>query len=230
MASIHKNLKGKTFKKPDGIVTAAVCKDSGLIATDLCKKDPRGSRVYTEYFVKGTVPSKTCHCHVEADVCKDTNKIANEYCKNIEKKVFITRATDKKNWKSTGDAKYMLTEDICDKHKLDANAPVITLSGASTITLTVGATYTEFGAKATDDIDGDISNKIITSGTVNTATAGTYTITYTVSDSSGNTATATRTIVVKTATPSTPSHPTEPTKPENTVPSNPTEPVTNTMT
>lgn len=230
MASIHKNLKGKTFKKPDGIVTAAVCKDSGLIATDLCKKDPRGSRVYTEYFAKGTVPSKTCHCHVEADVCKDTNKIANEYCKNIEKKVFITRATDKKNWKSTGDAKYMLTEDICDKHKLDANAPVITLSGASTITLTVGATYTEFGAKATDDIDGDISNKIITSGTVNTATAGTYTITYTVSDSSGNTATATRTIIVKTATPSTPSHPTEPTKPENTVPSNPTEPVTNTMT
>ena len=227
MASIHKDFKASTFKKPDDIISVAVCKDSGLRATELCKKDQRGSRVYTEYFVKGTAPSKTCSCHVEAEVCKVSSKTAGEFCTEKESKVFITRATDGKSWKKTGDAKYMLTEEKCDVCKADTTLPVITLNGNSTLTLKVGETYTELGAKATDNKDGDITSKILTAGTVNTAVAGTYTITYTVSDTSGNTATATRTVnVVKptTTTPSTPSTGTNTT----TNSTNTTKPTTNT--
>ncbi len=79
----------------------------------------------------------------------------------------------------------------------DTTAPVITLNGASTINLEVGNTYNELGATATDNIDGDISGDIATTGTVNTNSAGTYTRYYNVSDAAGNAATqVTRTVIV----------------------------------
>lgn len=197
MTAIHKDLKSASFTKPDNIISVVVCKDSGLRATDLCKNDPRGSRAYTEYFAKGTAPTKTCDCHVEAEVCTVSNKVSGEFCLNREKKIFITRETEKKVWEKAGDAKYMLPDEICDVCKADTTAPVISIIGGNTLTLTVGDTYTETGATATDNIDGNISSKIITTGTVNPNVAGTYTITYTVSDAAGNIGTATRTVVVK---------------------------------
>ena len=71
----------------------------------------------------------------------------------------------------------------------DGTAPVITLNGASTTNLTVGDTYTEQGATATDNVDGNLTSSIITTGTVNTNLAGTYTVNYNVSDAAGNAAT-----------------------------------------
>ena len=71
----------------------------------------------------------------------------------------------------------------------DTTPPIITLNGESTIELTVGDVYSEDGATAEDDIDGDITDNIIVSGDmVDTATAGIYTITYDVSDDAGNSA------------------------------------------
>ena len=71
----------------------------------------------------------------------------------------------------------------------DTTPPVITLIGSSTINLNVGDTYTEQGASATDNVDGDISANIVIGGdTVNTNVAGTYVVTYNVSDAAGNAA------------------------------------------
>lgn len=53
------------------------------------------------------------------------------------------------------------------------------------------------GATAKDDRDGDLTSKIETTGKVDTKKAGTYKITYTVKDSAGNVATASRTVIVK---------------------------------
>ena len=79
----------------------------------------------------------------------------------------------------------------------DTIAPVITLNGASTINLEVGDTYSELGATATDNIDGNLTSSIVITGTVNTNSAGTYTKYYNVSDAAGNVATQrTRTVVV----------------------------------
>ncbi|WP_299098055.1 immunoglobulin-like domain-containing protein [uncultured Winogradskyella sp.] len=79
----------------------------------------------------------------------------------------------------------------------DTTAPVITLTGASTINLEVGDTYSELGATATDNIDGNLTSSIVITGTVNTNSAGTYTKYYNVSDAAGNAATQrTRTIIV----------------------------------
>ena len=80
----------------------------------------------------------------------------------------------------------------------DTTAPVITLVGDAVVDLSVGDTYSESGATATDNIDGDISANIVIGGdTVDTNSAGQYIVTYNVSDAAGNTATeVTRTVNV----------------------------------
>ncbi|MBT8246026.1 MAG: DUF5011 domain-containing protein [Winogradskyella sp.] len=78
----------------------------------------------------------------------------------------------------------------------DTEAPVITLNGSSAITLDLGDTYTEQGATATDNVDGDLTSSIVTTGTVNINVAGTYVVIYSVSDAAGNNASATRTVTV----------------------------------
>jgi hypothetical protein len=77
----------------------------------------------------------------------------------------------------------------------DGVGPVISIIGDNPLNLNVADTYTELGATAIDLIDG---NRTVTpSGTVNTAVANTYTITYNASDVAGNAATpVTRTVVV----------------------------------
>jgi len=83
----------------------------------------------------------------------------------------------------------------------DITAPVITLIGSSKINLTVGATFSDPGATASDNVDGNITSSITTSGTVNAGTAGTYTISYSVSDAAGNTASVVqRTVTIIAAT------------------------------
>ncbi|MFI1770438.1 immunoglobulin-like domain-containing protein, partial [Thalassobellus citreus] len=78
----------------------------------------------------------------------------------------------------------------------DTTAPIITLIGSSTVNINIGGTYSEEGATASDNVDGDISSNIIIGGDlVNTNSVGTYIITYNVTDSSGNTATEVTRIV-----------------------------------
>lgn len=85
----------------------------------------------------------------------------------------------------------------------DVGAPVITLIGSATINIAIGGTFTDPGATATDDEDGDITANIVVGGdTVDVNTAGTYIITYNVSDAAGNAATQrTRTVIVNEADP-----------------------------
>lgn len=84
----------------------------------------------------------------------------------------------------------------------DSTAPVITLTGSSTVTLERGATYTDLGATSSEGqaVTND-SATAINDGT-NNFTVGTYTINYTTTDAVGNTGTKTRTVnVVDTVAP-----------------------------
>ncbi|WP_299189114.1 DUF5011 domain-containing protein [uncultured Aquimarina sp.] len=76
------------------------------------------------------------------------------------------------------------------------NPPVITLVGDNPLEISFGEVFSDPGATASDDIDGNITDQIQTSGTVDVNTLGGYTITYTVSDSSGNTTEVMRTVNV----------------------------------
>ncbi len=82
---------------------------------------------------------------------------------------------------SKGDGIYTTT--ACNYND---SPPVISLSGNRIISLNVGDDYIEPGFAAMDDIDGDITDKVIVTGEVDTQTAGTYTLFYSVTDSSGN--------------------------------------------
>lgn len=79
----------------------------------------------------------------------------------------------------------------------DTTAPVIELRGDAHSYAYLGTDWKDAGVTATDDVDGDVTSAVTASGTVDTSTAGDYTITYTVTDQAGNTATAERTVTVK---------------------------------
>lgn len=82
----------------------------------------------------------------------------------------------------------------------DTTKPVITLVGDSTVRIAVGNTYSDAGATAEDDVDGTITGSILVTNPVDTNEPGTYTVTYNVSDASGNAADAvTRTVTVAPA-------------------------------
>src|SRR5207249_9406554 len=85
----------------------------------------------------------------------------------------------------------------------DTTPPVITLRGSTSVSVEIGSTYTDAGATASDNVDGNITSKIVTFNPVNTSLVGTYTVTYNVSDTAGNAATqVTRTVnVVHTGAP-----------------------------
>ena len=78
----------------------------------------------------------------------------------------------------------------------DTTAPIITLIGENAITLEVGTSYNDAGATALDNNDGDLSANIIVTGTVDTSTVGMYTITYSATNASENTGSATRTVII----------------------------------
>ena len=79
---------------------------------------------------------------------------------------------------------------------IDTTAPEITLVGNEIETIEVGATYTEQGATATDNYDTTLT-VVVGGDTVDTAIVGNYSVTYNVSDVSGNAATeVTRTVTV----------------------------------
>jgi hypothetical protein len=84
----------------------------------------------------------------------------------------------------------------------DGTPPELALNGAPELTVECGGTYYEYGATATDDVDGDISGLVTIDGAVNTAVPGQYTLTYRVMDSAGNEAVpVTRTVTVEDTTP-----------------------------
>ncbi len=93
-----------------------------------------------------------------------------------------------------------VVNEIYERINSDNESPQITLNGETEITLIKGQVYTEQGATATDNIDGDITGRIIVKGEVDTSVVGTYELTYKVSDLKGNTAQTTRTIKVEQPT------------------------------
>lgn len=126
MNKIHVGLESKYFEKTGNITTALVCSKSGLLATDLCKEV---GTAYSEEFVKGTTPTKSCETHVKERVCiqeDGTLKRATEFCPNAEERIFITRPNSDTDtsWKSAGDAGEMLPQETCTVHtQLEVPSP-----------------------------------------------------------------------------------------------------------
>ncbi|MCI4429827.1 MAG: DUF5011 domain-containing protein, partial [Burkholderiales bacterium] len=77
----------------------------------------------------------------------------------------------------------------------DTTPPVITLNGSASMTVTIGSSFSDPGATATDNIDGNVSVNV--TGSVNLSVVGIYTLQYNARDLAGNDATTvTRTVNV----------------------------------
>lgn len=109
-----KDLPVKDIEPPSGITSAAVDRVSGLLPSELSYKDPRGSQVYTEIFIDGTVPTATDNIHVEVAINKLTGKIASQFTPSflIEKRVYIRR--DYTPSVELADQAYVLPKEIDD--------------------------------------------------------------------------------------------------------------------
>ncbi|MBQ8207330.1 MAG: transglycosylase domain-containing protein [Clostridia bacterium] len=70
----------KEFETPGTVIKATYCKDSGMLMTDACRADPRGSRAETGYFAVGTQPNSYCTTHVLVDYCTDSGAVASACC------------------------------------------------------------------------------------------------------------------------------------------------------
>jgi len=89
--AISKGQTVKQFEKPASVITASVCRISGLVATDACRNDPRGDQTITDIFAVGSVPTKTCDIHKSVSICAQTGLLATAYCPVKVTKSFITR-------------------------------------------------------------------------------------------------------------------------------------------
>lgn len=93
---MNKMIEGKEdtgYPMPADIVEEEVSKTDGLLATELTKRDPRGSQAYTEYFKAGTEPTTQSTAHVELGVDSRNNLLAprNFPLYLTERKVFVNR-------------------------------------------------------------------------------------------------------------------------------------------
>ena len=160
----------------DGRSAYEICAESGLLATEYCPE------TLTRYYGGSGLPKEQLNLWKTNGQSGGKSSAPSKRC-NIH-----SSATESKQEEKT-------------KPTQDSSRPKIELAGGSTITLNVGESYSEPGFTATDDQDGDITSKVKVSGTVNTSKAGTYTITYSVSDSAGNKGTAKRTVKVVGSSP-----------------------------
>lgn len=75
----------------------------------------------------------------------------------------------------------------------DTTGPAITLIGSASNEVAFASVFRDSGAEATDDTDGVVA--VDRSGSVDTSVSGTYTLTHTASDTSGNTSSVDRSVV-----------------------------------
>lgn len=119
---------------------------------------------------------------------------------DITKKVKIEEHVDTSKLGSY-DVKYTVLDTSGNKAEairivrvVDLTKPVLTLKGDSVIKLKLNQKYIEPGYSAKDNVDGDLTNKVTISGSVNSYVIGVYILKYTVKDSMDNVSTKTRTV------------------------------------
>jgi len=155
---------------------------------------PSGLSVELNYFpATATTPSNW------SGVITGTAEIGTQGSYNIELAVSNAVPADGVNIGDPGTTSSTISFDLIVyelQSNTDTTPPVITLNGSSTIQLNVGDSWSDPGATATDETDGDLTNSITVSGTVDTSTVGTYTLIYSVADAASNSASTTRVVIV----------------------------------
>ena len=122
-------------------------------------------------------------------------QVRDNYDGDISDKLVI-EASDKKVTYSIKDSSGNKSKVVRDIVYQDNINPVINLNGDRFNYVFLNEGYVDSGAVASDNCDGDISKNIVVNGAVNTNVVGSYEVTYSVKDSTGNTSSISRTVRV----------------------------------
>ena len=125
----------------------------------------------------------------------------DNYDGNITDKVSIKKE-DNKIVYTVSDSSNNSTEVIRKINYSDQNKPTISLKGKSNISVTLNSSFKDPGFTASDNCDGNITDKVSVEGNVDTKNVGKYKITYTVTDKAGNKTIQTRNVNVYKPEPS----------------------------
>ena len=124
---------------------------------------------------------------VTKDVKVDNSTYNNEIGKYEIKFIYVNNSKE-----------YTVTKKIEIK---DNEEPTITLKNGENIMVVVGSEYAEYGYEAYDSYDGDLTDKVTVTGSVDPKKEGVYTLKYQVKDSSGNKKMVKRVITVTSKSP-----------------------------
>ncbi len=117
MKTIHTGLEAKTFVKPDDVVQATVCHDSGLLPSDGC------TNLVTDWFIKSKVPTERCgteNLDKEYAICEESGLLAIEgVCPNVV-------------YKKASDGETIPTES-CNIHKKPEETPTPTVTPSPSV-------------------------------------------------------------------------------------------------
>lgn len=176
------NSKGKQKKEVTRIVKVRDNEKPTLVLK-------KGSPVKVQYGDKYNEPGYTAKDNYDGDLTSQVKVSGIVDTKKLGKYKLYYTVTDSSDNKIS---KIRIVKVV------DEVSPVIKLNGNEKVIVPVGKEYSEQGFTATDNYDGDVTDKVKKSGYVNSTVAGIYVITYSVSDSFGNSTSVTRTVQVGT--------------------------------
>jgi len=140
-----------------------------------------------------TVDSETINICPNDEIPEIKYQANDEYDGDITNKVVVNYGEDKISLQVFDNSLNETNKEVIID-RIDKTNPEISLKGNSTIYLSVGSSYQESGYIANDNCDGDLTDKVIVSGSVGN-NIGDYTITYSVEDNAGNKAEVTRKVI-----------------------------------
>jgi hypothetical protein len=158
--------------------------DTTAPAITLNGSDPVSHECGTTYTDAGA----TADDNVDGSVSVDTNNGVDE----------DTPGSYAVTYDAADDSGNNATQETRTVNVVDTTDPVVTVLGANPALVYLGQSYADASATASDSCDPSFTaaGTITTDNPVNTSVVGTYTVTYTATDDSGNTDTATRTVQV----------------------------------
>ncbi|MCL2096463.1 MAG: transglycosylase domain-containing protein [Oscillospiraceae bacterium] len=100
MDTAHRELyaNAKRFEESPSVITAQFCRDSGMAPGPDCSLDPRGARIESGYYARGSEPVEPCTGHVRVAWDQVTGAVAGPGCPPANIKYISLIRNDSREW------------------------------------------------------------------------------------------------------------------------------------